>query len=56
MDSGDSRTGGKVKMLVLKSNNCDPRVLSRLFACMKVILGDHRTWDVTKTMNQCGND
>lgn len=53
---GDSRTGGKVKMLVLKSNNCDARVLCRLTAHMKVILDDSRTWDVMKTMNQCGSD
>lgn len=53
---GDSRMEGKVKMLVLKSNNCDTRVLSRLAACVTVIVDDSRTWDIMKTMNQCGSD
>lgn len=56
MDRRGDRTEGKVKMLVLKSNNCDTRVLSRLAACMTVIVDDGRTWDIMKTMNQCGSD
>lgn len=56
MVRGDSRTGGKVKMLVLRSNNCDPRMLSRLSVCMKVVSDDSGAWDVMKTVNQCGSD
>lgn len=56
MVRGDSRAGEKVKMLLLRSNNCDPRVLSRLSVCMKVISDDIGAWDVMKTVNPCGND
>lgn len=56
MVRGDSRAGRRVKMLVLRSNNCDPRVLSRLSVCVKVISDDIGAWDVMKTVNQCEND